>query len=61
MLFRSFRGASDARFLFETGADVIVCGPGDITLAHTARESIDLAELEQGAVAYARSFASLLS
>jgi succinyl-diaminopimelate desuccinylase len=56
-----FRGASDARFLFETGADVIVCGPGDITLAHTARESIDLAELEHGAVAYARTFASLLS
>jgi succinyl-diaminopimelate desuccinylase len=56
-----FRGASDARFLFETGADVIVCGPGDITLAHTARESIDLAELEHGAVAYAKAFASLLS
>ena len=56
-----FRGASDARFLFETGADVIVCGPGDITLAHTARESIDLAELEQGAIAYAKAFASLLS
>lgn len=56
-----FRGASDARFLFETGADVIVCGPGDITLAHTARESIDLAELEDGAVAYAKAFASLLS
>ena len=56
-----FRGASDARFLFETGADVIVCGPGDITLAHTARESIDLAELEHGAIAYAKAFASLLS
>ncbi|MDQ4125480.1 MAG: M20 family metallopeptidase [Actinomycetota bacterium] len=56
-----FRGASDARFLFETGADVIVCGPGDITLAHTARESIDLTELEQGAVAYAHAFATLLS
>lgn len=56
-----FRGASDARFLFETGADVIVCGPGDITLAHTARESIDLDELADGAVAYAKTFASLLS
>lgn len=56
-----FRGASDARFLFETGADVIVCGPGDITLAHTAHESIDLAELEHGAVAYAHAFATLLS
>lgn len=56
-----FRGASDARFLFETGADVIVCGPGDITLAHTARESIDLDELAKGAVAYAHMFATLLS
>ncbi|MFN2587977.1 MAG: M20 family metallopeptidase [Actinomycetota bacterium] len=55
-----FRGASDARFLFETGCDVIVWGPGDITLAHTARESIDLAELERGALAYARAFADLL-
>ncbi|HEV2757405.1 MAG TPA: M20 family metallopeptidase [Actinomycetota bacterium] len=55
-----FRGASDARFLFETGCDVIVWGPGDITLAHTARESIDLAELEKGALAYAGAFASLL-
>jgi acetylornithine deacetylase/succinyl-diaminopimelate desuccinylase family protein len=55
-----FRGASDARFLFETGCDVIVWGPGDITLAHTARESIDLDELEQGALAYAHAFARLL-
>ena len=56
-----FRGASDARFLYESGADVIVCGPGDIALAHTAREAIDVGELEQGAIAYAKAFASLLS
>lgn len=56
-----FRGASDARFLAEGGADVVVMGPGDITLAHTARESIDLAELERGAVAYALAFARLLA
>jgi acetylornithine deacetylase/succinyl-diaminopimelate desuccinylase len=55
-----FRGASDARFLAEGGATVLVCGPGDITVAHTARESIDLAELEQGALAYALAFARLL-
>ena len=54
-----FRGASDARFLSQEGADVVVCGPGDITLAHTARESIDLDELERGAVAYALAFARL--
>ncbi|HVL64788.1 MAG TPA: M20 family metallopeptidase [Actinomycetota bacterium] len=55
-----FRGASDARFLFEAGADVIVLGPGDIALAHTAREHISLDELAQGAVAYALTFARLL-
>ena len=55
-----FRGASDARFLAQAGADVIVFGPGDITLAHTARESIDLDQLEQGALAYASAFARLL-
>ena len=55
-----FRGASDARFLARSGAEVIVCGPGDITLAHTARESIDLEELERGALAYALAFARLL-
>jgi succinyl-diaminopimelate desuccinylase len=56
-----FRGASDARFLAEAGADVVVMGPGDITLAHTARESIDIDELERGAVAYALAFARLLA
>ncbi|MDQ3767081.1 MAG: M20 family metallopeptidase [Actinomycetota bacterium] len=56
-----FRGASDARFLFESGADVVVCGPGDIRVAHTARESVDLAELERCALAYALSFARLLA
>jgi acetylornithine deacetylase/succinyl-diaminopimelate desuccinylase family protein len=56
-----FRGASDARFLSEAGADVVVCGPGDLAVAHTAAESIELAELERGAVAYASAFARLLS
>lgn len=55
-----FRGASDARFLDEAGADVIVLGPGDISLAHTARESVPLAEVEQAACAYALAFARLL-
>jgi succinyl-diaminopimelate desuccinylase len=55
-----FRGASDARFLFEAGADVVLCGPGDITLAHTAQESIDISELERGALVYALAFARLL-
>ena len=56
-----FRGASDARFLSEAGADVVVMGPGDIKVAHTARESIDIEELERGAVAYALAFSRLLA
>lgn len=56
-----FRGASDARFLAEAGAEVVVCGPGDIALAHTVREHIDLDELERAAVAYAVAFANLLA
>jgi succinyl-diaminopimelate desuccinylase len=55
-----FRGASDARFLFEAGADVVLCGPGQIELAHTANESISVAQLERAAVAYALAFARLL-
>ncbi len=56
-----FRGASDARFFAAAGADVVVWGPGEIALAHTARESIDIRELGEGAVAYAAAFARLLS
>jgi acetylornithine deacetylase/succinyl-diaminopimelate desuccinylase-like protein len=56
-----FRGASDARFFAESGAEVVVWGPGDIAVAHTARESIDLKELENAAIAYARAFVRLLS
>ncbi|HEX2049392.1 MAG TPA: M20 family metallopeptidase [Actinomycetota bacterium] len=56
-----FRGASDARFLYEAGADVVVMGPGDIRVAHTAHEFIDLDELERCALAYALAFARLLS
>lgn len=55
-----FRGTSDARFFAEAGAEVLVFGPGDITLAHTARESIDLDQLATGAACYALGFARLL-
>ena len=55
-----FRGASDARFLAEAGADVVVLGPGDISLAHTAREFVELPEVSACAHAYASSFARLL-
>ena len=56
-----FRGSSDARFFADAGSEVVVCGPGDITVAHTAREYIDLDELERGAVAYALAFARLIA
>jgi acetylornithine deacetylase/succinyl-diaminopimelate desuccinylase-like protein len=56
-----FRGSSDARFFADAGSEVVVCGPGDITVAHTAREYIDLDELQRGAVAYASAFARLLA
>ncbi len=56
-----FRGASDARFLAEAGAEVVVCGPGDIATAHTAREFLNLDELERSALIYALSFARLLA
>ena len=55
-----FRGASDARFLTAVGAEVVVLGPGEIELAHTARESLDLSELEPATIAYALSFAALM-
>jgi acetylornithine deacetylase/succinyl-diaminopimelate desuccinylase family protein len=55
-----FRGASDARFFAQAGAEVIVLGPGDIGVAHTARESIELRQVEAGALAYALAFARLL-
>lgn len=55
-----FRGASDARFFAEAGAGVIVCGPGDIRLAHTAGEHVELAEVQRAARAYSIAFALLV-
>lgn len=55
-----FRGASDARFFAAAGAEVVVCGPGDIALAHTASERVELAEVERAAEVYARAFAELV-
>lgn len=56
-----FRGASDARYFAAAGAETVVCGPGDIAVAHTAREVLELDELERCALVYALSFARLLS
>jgi succinyl-diaminopimelate desuccinylase len=56
-----FRGSSDARFFAEAGAEVAICGPGDIAVAHTAHEYIELESLYRGALAYALAFVRLLS
>jgi succinyl-diaminopimelate desuccinylase len=55
-----FRGASDARYFAEAGIPVVVCGPGDIRLAHTVQEHIEISELEEAALAYALAFARRL-
>ena len=56
-----FRGASDARFMAELGAQTVVIGPGDIATAHTAREHVKLDELEACAAIYAGAFVGLLA
>ncbi|MGH2698666.1 MAG: M20 family metallopeptidase [Actinomycetota bacterium] len=56
-----FRGASDARFMAEIGAQTVVLGPGDIAVAHTASEHLDLDELDACAAIYAEAFARLLA
>ncbi|HEY3542713.1 MAG TPA: M20 family metallopeptidase [Gaiellaceae bacterium] len=47
------RAATDARFLIAAGIPTVVFGPGDLAEAHTPGESIAVAELVQGALAYA--------
>lgn len=48
-----FRSHSDAVALFERGVAPVVCGPGDLAVAHTADEHIPLDELQRAAVLYA--------
>jgi succinyl-diaminopimelate desuccinylase len=56
-----FTGITDARFyLNQASIPTIVLGPGSLTVAHTANESIDVEELVAGARAYARIFAAAL-
>lgn len=56
-----FRGASDARFMAEIGAQTVLLGPGDTAVVHTAREQINLDELGACAAIYAEAFARLLA
>jgi succinyl-diaminopimelate desuccinylase len=56
-----FTGITDARFYLNQAAiPAIILGPGSLTVAHTANESIDVDELVAGARAYARIFAAAL-
>ena len=56
-----FTGITDARFYInEARIPTVILGPGSLTVAHTADESIDVEELVAGARIYARSFVGSL-
>jgi succinyl-diaminopimelate desuccinylase len=57
-----FTGITDARFYInQARIPTIVCGPGSLTVAHTADESVAVDELVAAAQAYARMFATFLA
>jgi succinyl-diaminopimelate desuccinylase len=39
----------------------VICGPGSLTVAHSANESVPVTDLVDGARAYARMFAAFLA
>ncbi len=56
-----FTGITDARFYInQAEIPTVILGPGSLTVAHTAGESIDVDELVAGARSYARIFATFL-
>jgi acetylornithine deacetylase/succinyl-diaminopimelate desuccinylase family protein len=56
-----FTGITDARFYInEAKIPTVICGPGSLSVAHTADESVPVDELVAGAQAYARMFAAFL-
>jgi acetylornithine deacetylase/succinyl-diaminopimelate desuccinylase-like protein len=56
-----FTGITDARFyLNERSIPTIILGPGSLGVAHTANESVEIAELVAAARIYARVFARFL-
>ena len=56
-----FTGITDARFYInQARIPTVILGPGSLSVAHTANESIDVEELIAGARVYARIFASYL-
>lgn len=57
-----FTGITDARFYInQARIPTIVCGPGSLTVAHTADESVAVDELVAAARGYARMFATFLA
>ncbi len=58
---RGFTGITDARFYInEAAIPTAIVGPGSLTVAHTADESVPVAELVTAARAYARIFVGFL-
>jgi succinyl-diaminopimelate desuccinylase len=54
-----FTGITDARFYInQARIPTVICGPGSLTVAHTANESVSFDELVAGARSYARMFAA---
>ncbi|HEX5938492.1 MAG TPA: ArgE/DapE family deacylase [Actinomycetota bacterium] len=59
--FVGFTGITDARFYInDARIPTVIMGPGSLTLAHMADESIGVDELAAGARVYARVFAAFL-
>ena len=57
-----FTGITDARFYInQANVPTVICGPGSLSVAHTADEWVPVDELVAGARAYARMFAASLT
>ena len=57
-----FTGITDARFYInQVGVPTIILGPGSLTVAHTANESVAVDDLVAAARIYARIFVAYLS
>ena len=56
-----FTGITDARFYInDRGIPTVILGPGSLTVAHMANESVEVAELVTAARVYARVFIGFL-